>query len=139
MSTLERAIEIAARAHAGQFDPAGEPYILHPLRMMLTLHSPESRIAAILHDVVEKSGDWTLERLRLEGFSAAVLEAVEALTKTPGETFEDLVKRAGRNRIGRLVKIADIQDHLKHFPMGKNSSKYPEALLMLQSDGESVG
>ncbi|HUQ36747.1 MAG TPA: HD domain-containing protein [Aestuariivirga sp.] len=133
MSTIERAIEIAARAHAGQFDPAGEPYILHPLRMMLTLHSPESRIAAILHDVVEKADDWTLERLRLEGFSADVLEAVEALTKTPGETFEDLVKRAGRNKIGRLVKVADIEDHLQHFPMGKNSSKYPQALMMLQS------
>ncbi len=134
MSTLEKAIEIAARAHAGQIDPAGEPYILHPLRMMLTLHSLESRIAAILHDVVEKSGDWTVERLRLEGFSADVLDAVEALTKTPGETFEDLVERAGQNKIGRLVKAADIQDHLKHFPMGKNSTKYPQALLTLQSD-----
>lgn len=134
MSTLEKAIEIAARAHAGQFDPAGEPYILHPLRMMLTLNSPESRTAAILHDVVEKSDDWTLERLRLEGFSADVLDAVEALTKKPDETFESLVERAGSNRIGRMVKVADIQDHLKHFPMGKNSTKYPQALLTLQSD-----
>jgi guanosine-3',5'-bis(diphosphate) 3'-pyrophosphohydrolase len=134
MSTLERAIEIAARAHAGQFDPVGEPYILHPLRMMLALNSPESQIAAILHDVMEKSDEWTLERLRLEGFSADVLEAVEALTKTPGETFEDLVKRAGRNKIGRQVKVADIQDHLKHFPMGKNSSKYPQALMMLRKE-----
>ena len=134
MSTLERAIEIAARAHAGQFDSAGEPYILHPLRMMFSLHSPESRIAAVLHDVVEKSDDWTVERLRLEGFSAEVLDAVDALTKKPGEKFEDLVKRAGHNKIGRLVKIADIQDHLKHFPMGKNSGKYPEALLMLQEE-----
>jgi hypothetical protein len=49
-----------------------------------------------------------------------------------------LVQRASRNTIGRLVKIADIQDHLKHFPMGKNSRKYPEALMMLQSDGEPV-
>ena len=84
MSTLERAIEIAARAHAGQFDPAGEPYILHPLRMMLTLHSPESRIAAILHDVVEKSGDWTLERLRIEGFSAEVLDGGRSLDENAG-------------------------------------------------------
>ena len=136
MGTLEKAIEIAARAHPGQFDPAGEPYILHPLRMMLTLNSPESRIVAILHDVVEKSDDWTLERLRLEGFSAEVLDAVEALTKTPEETFENLVKRAGQNKIGRLVKVADIQDHLKHFPMGKNSTKYPQALLTLQGDGD---
>lgn len=34
MSTLERAIEIAAKAHAGQVDKAGEVYILHPLRVM---------------------------------------------------------------------------------------------------------
>ncbi len=135
MGTLERAIEIAARAHAGQFDPAGDPYVLHPLRMMLALNAPDARIAALLHDVVEKSDDWPLERLRLEGFSAEVLEAVEALTQTPGEKFEDLVTRATRNRIGRLVKIADIQDHLKHFPMGKNSSKYPQALMTLQNEG----
>ena len=34
MSTLERAIAIAAEAHAGQVDKAGTPYVLHPLRMM---------------------------------------------------------------------------------------------------------
>ena len=122
----------------GQIDPAGEPYVLHPLRMMLTLNSAETRIAAMLHDVAEKSDGWTVERLRLEGVSAEVLEAVEALTKTPGETFEDLVTRAARNKIGRQVKIADIQDHLKHFPMGKNSSKFPQALMALQSDAELV-
>ena len=35
MSTLERAIVIAAEAHAGITDKAGAPYILHPLRMMM--------------------------------------------------------------------------------------------------------
>ena len=37
MSTLEKAIELAARAHAGQLDKAGLPYILHPLRVMLAV------------------------------------------------------------------------------------------------------
>ena len=34
---LEKAIEIACRAHKGQRDKAGAPYILHPLRVMLQL------------------------------------------------------------------------------------------------------
>jgi (p)ppGpp synthase/HD superfamily hydrolase len=43
---LSRAIELAARAHEGQTDKTGEPYILHPLRVMLRLDCPETRIAA---------------------------------------------------------------------------------------------
>jgi (p)ppGpp synthase/HD superfamily hydrolase len=57
MSTLERAIAIAAEAHAGQVDKAGAPYVLHPLRMMLTLSSNAERIVAVLHDVVEDCPD----------------------------------------------------------------------------------
>ncbi|HUP50107.1 MAG TPA: GTP pyrophosphokinase, partial [Thermoanaerobaculia bacterium] len=60
MSTLERAIMIAVQAHAGQVDKAGEPYILHPLRVMLKLTSDEERIVGVLHDVVEDT-DWTIE------------------------------------------------------------------------------
>ena len=53
MSTLEKAIAIAAEAHAGATDKAGAPYILHPLRVMLKVKSPDARIVAVLHDVVE--------------------------------------------------------------------------------------
>ncbi len=34
MSSLERAILLATRAHAGQLDKGGADYILHPLRVM---------------------------------------------------------------------------------------------------------
>ncbi|MFB1009938.1 MAG: GTP pyrophosphokinase, partial [Thiopseudomonas sp.] len=51
MSNLERALVIAALAHAGQRDKGGEPYVLHPLRMMLKLETDEERQAALLHDV----------------------------------------------------------------------------------------
>ncbi|MBB6093198.1 hypothetical protein HNQ60_002076 [Povalibacter uvarum] len=44
MSTLERAIAIAAAAHAGQLDKSGQPYILHPIRVMLP--PGESRLDA---------------------------------------------------------------------------------------------
>jgi guanosine-3',5'-bis(diphosphate) 3'-pyrophosphohydrolase len=60
MSTLERAIVIAAEAHAGVTDKGGAPYILHPLRMMLSLATTEERIVAVPHDVCEGSLDGIL-------------------------------------------------------------------------------
>jgi (p)ppGpp synthase/HD superfamily hydrolase len=110
MGTIEKAIAIAATAHAGQRDKAGEPYILHPLRVMLRLSSEEERIVAILHDVVEDT-DWTFERLREEGFSNEVVDAIDSVTKREGETYNDFVDRAGRNAIGRRVKLADLEDN----------------------------
>ena len=71
MGTLERAIAIAADAHAGARDKAGEPYILHCLRVMLRLGSEEERIAAVLHDLLEDT-NWTREDLQQEGFSPAL-------------------------------------------------------------------
>jgi (p)ppGpp synthase/HD superfamily hydrolase len=110
MSTLERAIALAARAHEGQTDKAGAPYILHPLRMMLRLETLEERIVATLHDVVEDCGV-TLDQLRAEGFSDAVVDGVDAVTRRETETYEEFVLRAKGNPIGRRVKIADLEDN----------------------------
>jgi (p)ppGpp synthase/HD superfamily hydrolase len=79
------------------------PYILHPLRMMLRLSGPEERIVAVLHDVVEDT-DWTLERLRGEGFPDEIVEAVESVTNREGESYDDFVRRAAKNPIGARVK-----------------------------------
>lgn len=113
MSTLERAIAIAAEAHAGQVDKAGEPYILHPLRVMMRLEAIEDRIVGVLHDVVEDNATWPLAALRAEGFSASVLEAVDAVTRREDENYETFVRRAGQNEIGRRVKLADLADNLE--------------------------
>ncbi|KAE9639803.1 HD domain-containing protein [Pseudomonas sp. PB103] len=108
--TLERAIAIAATAHAGQVDKGGAPYILHPLKVMMRMSSLEERIVAVLHDVVEDC-DISLEDLRQEGFSEDVLTAIAAVTKVPGESYEDFVERAGQNPIGRAVKLADLEEN----------------------------
>ncbi len=70
---------------------------------MLGVASLEERIVAILHDVVEDT-DWTFDRLRTEGFAEPVLEALDAVTRREGESYEDFVQRAARNPIGRIVK-----------------------------------
>ena len=110
MATLERAITIALKAHAGQKDKGGEAYILHPLRLMLGMPTETARIVAVLHDVVEDSA-WTLDDLRAEGFSAEVLQALEALSKLPGESRIEAARRAACNPLARLVKLADNTDN----------------------------
>jgi (p)ppGpp synthase/HD superfamily hydrolase len=111
MATLERAIEIAAKAHAGQLDKAGQPYILHPLRAMLAMDSDAARIVAVLHDVVEDT-PVTLEGLAAEGFAAEIVAAVEALTRRRGESRMAAAARAAANPLARRVKLADNADNL---------------------------
>ena len=110
MSTLERAIAVAAQAHAGQTDKAGEPYILHPLRLMLAMETGLERIVAVLHDVVEDSGI-TLEKLRAEGFAEEAVAAIDALTKRDGESKMDAAARAKGNALALRVKLADNADN----------------------------
>jgi (p)ppGpp synthase/HD superfamily hydrolase len=111
MTTLERAIAIAAEAHAGQVDKGGQPYILHPLRVMLRTNSSAERMAAVLHDVVEDSSV-TLDFLRTEGFPPEVIHAVDALTKRHGESRIDAAHRAKQDPIARLVKLADNAENM---------------------------
>jgi (p)ppGpp synthase/HD superfamily hydrolase len=112
MSTLERAIAIAAEAHAGLVDKAGAPYILHPLRVMLSVSTTAERIVAVLHDVVEDT-HWTFDALLQQGFSEEVVNALASVTKlSEDEPYDVFVARAASNAIGRRVKRADLRDNL---------------------------
>ena len=115
MSTLERAIALAATVHSGQRDKAGAPYILHPLRMMLKMKTLETQMAAMLHDVVEDCGV-TPALLAHEGFPASVVAAVGALTKKvidgAEEPYDEFIRRAALDPIARLVKLADLEDNM---------------------------
>lgn len=66
MHRLDRAIEIAMEAHAGQSDKTGEPYYLHCNRVAAAVPNIDEKIVAYLDDVVEKAG-WSLERVANPG------------------------------------------------------------------------
>lgn len=110
MTPLERAIQIATEAHAGQMGKDESPYILHPLRLMLKMSTDEERIVAVLHDVVEDTSV-TFEDLRREGFSEAVLEVVRLLTHEAEISYEDYVERLKPHPLARKVKLADLEDN----------------------------
>jgi len=111
MSTLEKAIAIAAKAHEGQTDKGGNPYILHPLRVMMKLQTNEERIAAVFHDLFEDT-TVTPQNLEEESFTREIIDAVHALTKSKDESYDDFIARAKNNSIARNVKIADIEDNM---------------------------
>ena len=111
---LNKAIEIAAKAHSEQVDKGGKPYILHPLRVLLNFCESESesvKISAVLHDVVEDT-DITLDDLRAEGFSEEVIAALDCLTKRANENYEDFISRVLTNPIACKVKNGDLADNM---------------------------
>jgi (p)ppGpp synthase/HD superfamily hydrolase len=111
MATLEKAIELAARAHAGQVDKANQPYILHPLRLMFAVQTTDEKITAVLHDIVEDT-PITFDDLAAAGFTSPIIDAVRALTKLPDETRLQAAHRAAANPIARTVKLADVTDNM---------------------------
>ena len=139
MSTLERAIVIAAEGHAGLRDKGGAPYILHPLRIMLGLSSLDERNVAVLHDVCEDCPAWTFGRLRAEGFADHIISALDSVTKRDGENYEDFARRAAANPVGRNVKLADLADNcdLSRIPEPtegdyRRVAKYQQAIKLIQ-------
>ncbi|MEW6048784.1 MAG: HD domain-containing protein [Bacillota bacterium] len=108
---LDEALLLAVRAHRGQKDKGGAPYILHPLRVMLSLGEPSEMVAAVLHDAIE-DGNVSAEQLRGKGFPEEVVRALDALTRRPGEDYGEYLVRVKANPLALRVKVADLRDNL---------------------------
>ena len=108
---LDLAIKIVEKAHTGQIDKAGKPYILHPLTVMAQMEDVESKIVAVLHDAIEDS-DLTLTELSQQGFPELIIEAIAAITKLDGELYDDYLLRVMGNTIACKVKIADVSHNM---------------------------
>jgi len=134
---LEQALFLALKVHRGQTDKGGAPYILHPLRVMLSLDEPEEMIAAALHDTLEDGG-LSLEELRHRGFPDEVVRALDALTRRPGESYSEYLGRVRENPTAVRVKVADLRDNLDESRIPnptdrdrERGEKYREALAEL--------
>ncbi|WP_105439786.1 HD domain-containing protein [Neorhizobium sp. T25_13] len=129
---IDKAIVIATQAHQGQSSKTGGPFIDHVRRVAEHVAGEDEKQVAWLHDVVEKGPGWTFERLRKEGFSDAVVDAVDAMSKRDGEEYFAFVRRSIENPLARPVKRADLTDNLAQMrQMGGDGSKFAEGLRIL--------
>lgn len=142
---VDQAMVLAARAHAGQVDKVGAPYIEHPGRVAghVARHAAAedleaARAVAWLHDVVEDT-PVTLTELTQQ-FPPEIVAAVDAITKRAGEDREAYYQRVRTNRIARTVKHADLDDNtdptrtaqLDPAARDRLAAKYAHARAVLQ-------
>jgi len=108
---IEKSLEIALKAYAGQKDKAGKCYILHPLRIMAKMSTEAEMSVALLHDVIEDS-DYTAKDLLHAGISSDVVEAVQLLSKNKEESYEQFIDNILTNSLASKIKQADIEDNI---------------------------
>jgi len=111
MNIIEKSLEIALKAYAGQTDKAGKTYILHPLRLMSKMETDEEMSVALLHDVIEDS-NITVDDLLANGIPSTVVNAVQCLTKNKGENYEAFIIRVLENKLATKIKKVDIEDNI---------------------------
>lgn len=109
---LAKAIALAARVFENRTDKAGQPYILHCLRVMNGVDQNDTELMqiAILHDVIEDT-DVTLSDLNDMGFSMRVITALHLLTHIDSVSYDDYIKGIATNKDAVAVKLSDLKDN----------------------------
>ena len=136
----KKAMKIAYDLHQGQTDKGGVPYIFHSYHLAEQMKTEESVIAALLHDTLEDTPA-TLDRLREQGFSESVLEAVSLLTHDKNVPYMDYIRTLCKNPIAYHVKLADLKHNSDTSRLGtvltdqdkSRLKKYQEAILYMET------
>ena len=103
---------LATTAHLGQRDKAGQPYVLHLIRVMESVCCPIEKQAAVLHDYLEDTAG-SLAILQSNSISEEAIKAIELLTRQATTSYCDYVIALQKNEIARVVKLADIEDNYR--------------------------
>ncbi|MFL6215266.1 MAG: HD domain-containing protein [Blastocatellia bacterium] len=136
LAFIRRAYELAAAVHATQMRDEGTPYILHPLRVAMSLvdelkiTSPTLISAALLHDVIEDSREhYAHGQVTREDIAAALGEEVAEIVWLLSK-FEDVTLpaylaaiEAAASTGAPLVKLADRLDNLRFLTHSPKTGK----------------
>lgn len=125
---LHKAITIACEAHQGQSSINGEPYILHPLRLLIKAKSNEERIIAILHDVIEKT-NISLADLKNKGFDQNIISSIDSLSRRRNESYIEYIERLMQNKISVKIKLLDLADNIKIHSENNDNGIYDAKII----------
>lgn len=107
---LSEMLLLSTQFHYNQLDKGGNPYILHPLKVMYYLKSDDVELQCIAlgHDLIEDTA-CTYQLLRQAGMTERVIEGIRAMTKLPGQAPEEYLQQVLSNRDAMLVKLCDLR------------------------------
>ncbi len=110
---LNKAMEIASKAHAGLTDKYGAPSIGHVMRVMNYGKTLDEKIVGALHDVIEDNSDYLFDTFRELGFPEHIIFAVECLTKkSENENYDGFLERTMQSPLAIAVKLNDLRDNM---------------------------
>ena len=110
MADLDEALNLVADHFRGIKDKSGSPYVLHCIRVMMSVDSIDAKMVAVMHDLVEDT-PMTLEQLREKGFSEEVINGVGLVTHKEDVTYSDYIVAIKDNPLATEVKLADLKDN----------------------------
>ena len=133
----KKALKLCFDAHKDQVDKSGMPYVFHPFHVAEQMHTEETVVVALLHDVVEDT-DYTIDDLRTMGFPEAITDALALMAHAKGEPYMEYVERLKDNPIARTVKLVDLlhNSDLSRLDVvddaaRKRAEKYKKAIALL--------
>lgn len=112
-SDIDKAIELASKAHAADYDLDGNPTILHPLAVGMMGRNDLERVVGFLHDVVEDTR-YDFSDLEELGFSELVIDTLRLLTHDKQTPYMEYIKRIceSGNEVAVNVKINDLKHNM---------------------------
>lgn len=112
-SDIDKAIELASKAHAADYDLDGNPTILHPLAVGMMGRNDLERVVGFLHDVVEDTR-YDFSDLEELGFSELVIDTLRLLTHDKQTPYMEYIKRIceSDNEVAVNVKINDLKHNM---------------------------
>lgn len=111
MTLVDKVLKFAMEKHEGQFDKAGEKYILHPLHIALQMDTEEEKIVALLHDVLEDT-DATEKDLKDLGLSTETIEHIKCLTRPKDMPYMEYVQKISLDKVAKKVKLKDLEHNM---------------------------
>ncbi len=110
---IYKALEISTNLFKHDTDKGGYPYIIHLMYVYRHVHTIDSKIVALLHDVMEDK-NVSAEDLIDIGFNKNIVDDVSVLTRKKKTEYKDYIDNIVKNGsiCALQVKLADLKNNM---------------------------